>query len=130
MPQSSSALEERHAVFVVDDDPAVTHSLKFALELEGYTVVVFSLAADVLSAAFPESGCLLIDYKLPDMNGLDMLAKLRARGVTMPAVLITTAPGEALVRRAAAAGTPIVEKPFLSNALNQALDAMFERPHL
>ena len=39
---------------------------------------------------FPERGCLIVDYRLPGMNGLDMLSGLRARGTTMPAVLIVS----------------------------------------
>ena len=130
MAKNGTSLDQRRVVLVVDDDPAVLHSLKFALELEGYSVFVYRDAAEVLATAtFPAKGCLVIDYRLPDMNGVDMLAKLRARGVTTPAVLITSAPGEALVRRAAEADVPIVEKPLLGNTLNRALDAVFERTH-
>ncbi len=118
--------EERRKVFVVDDDPAVLHSLKFALELEGYLVSVYHDAAAVLAEVdFPEKGCLIVDYQLPGMNGLDMLKELRARGTRTPAVLIISRNSDALADRAAAANIPIVEKPLLGNALNQALDAAF-----
>jgi FixJ family two-component response regulator len=130
MTERGTSIEEKRDVFVVDDDPAVLHSLKFALELEGYSVSVYHDAAEVLArTAFPDRGCLIVDYKLPDMNGLDMLAKLRARGTTTPAVLITSAPGEALVRRAAEANVRIIEKPLLGNTLNKALDAVFDGTH-
>jgi len=127
MAGHSTSLEQRQEVVVVDDDAAVLHSLKFALELEGYSVSAYRDAAGVLArATFPERGCLIVDYKLPDMNGLDMLAALRARGTTTPAVLIATAPGEAVMRRAAAAHVSVVEKPLLGDTLNQAIAAAFD----
>ncbi len=128
MTKISTSIEERRDVFVVDDDPAVLHSLKFALELEGYSVSVYHDAAEVLAQAdFPERGCLIVDYKLPGMNGLDVLAELRARGTTTPAVLITSKPDEMLAHRAAAADVSIVEKPLLGDTLNQAIDDAFAR---
>jgi two-component system, LuxR family, response regulator FixJ len=51
------------------------------------------------------------------MNGLALVGKLRERGISMPAILITTHPSPALRQRAAAAGISIVEKPLLGNAL-------------
>jgi two-component system response regulator FixJ len=122
-----TSIEERRSVFVVDDDPAVLHSLKFALELEGYSVSVYHDADEVLAETdFPERGCLIVDYQLPGMNGLDMLAELRARGTTTPAVLVISGRNARLADRAAAANIPIVEKPLLGNTLNQALDAVFD----
>ena len=59
----------------------------------------------------------MIDYNLPDMNGLDLLAALRRSGVTLPAILITTNPNALIRANAAAARVPIVEKPLLGNAL-------------
>ena len=127
MAKHGTSLEEKRVVFIVDDDPAVLHSLKFVLELEGYAVFVYRDASEVLAAAtLSERGCLVVDYNLPDMNGMDMVAKLRARGITTPAVLITSDPGEALVRRAAEANIEIIEKPLLGNTLGKAIDAVFE----
>ena len=72
-------------VLVVDDDPAVCNSLKFALGLEGYRVRAFSDAAALLKAEdLPHSRCLVIDLKLPGMDGLELLDELRRRNVTAP----------------------------------------------
>jgi two-component system response regulator FixJ len=109
-------------VVVIDDDPAVLGALKFALELEGFSVAPYRSASEFLAQQMlPQSGCLVIDFKLPDMDGLDLLAQLRDRAVQLPAVLITSHPSQHLRRRASAANVPIVEKPLLGNALLDAI---------
>ena len=105
-------------VVVVDDDPAVLGALKFALELEGFSVADYRSGSELLAQSeLPQAGCLVIDFRLPDMNGLDLLAALRRSGVTLPAILITTNPSALIRANAAAAQVPIVEKPLLGNAL-------------
>ena len=77
-------------VLVVDDDEAVRDSLKFVLELEGLQVRLYAGAAQLLrDVALPTDGCLLVDYRMPDMDGLELVARLRARNVALPAILIT-----------------------------------------
>jgi FixJ family two-component response regulator len=61
------------------------------------------------------------------MNGLDLLAVLRARHVDLPAILITTQPNAALRRRAAQGGVHIIEKPLLGETLVQGVRAALER---
>jgi FixJ family two-component response regulator len=103
---------------VIDDDSAVLASLRFSLELEGFSVDAYRAGAELLAqATHPKSGCLVIDYNLPDINGLDLLAALRRSGVTLPAILVTTNPSAFIRGAAAAARVPIVEKPLLGNAL-------------
>ena len=110
------------SVIVVDDDPAVLAALNFALELEGFSVATYGSGSEVLvQSGFPKAACLIIDYRLPDMDGLNLLAALRSRGVELPAVLITSRPPDGLRRRAAAANVPIVEKPLLGSALIEAI---------
>jgi FixJ family two-component response regulator len=112
----------RSVVVVVDDDPAVLSALKFSLELEGFSVAAYRSGSELLAEpALPRSGCLVIDFKLPEMDGLDLLAALRRRNVRLPAILITSHPTAALRRRAAAETTPIVEKPLLGDALTNAI---------
>ena len=111
----------RPAVLLVDDDPAVTHAVQFSFDLEGLDVRSFSDAAGLLGADLPAQGCLVLDYHLPDMDGLELLERLRADGVRLPAVLMTTNPRMILKARAAAAGVPIIEKPLLTDALLTAV---------
>lgn len=109
---------ERPVIVVVDDDPAVCGSLKFSLQLEGFTVRTYFSGAEALRAADLGAGdCFVIDQRMPQMSGLELIAKLRERGIAIPAILIISQGSALLTARAAEAGVPIVEKPFLGNAL-------------
>jgi two-component system, LuxR family, response regulator FixJ len=113
-------------VLVVEDDPAVRNSLKFSLEIEGFTVLAYSGANEVLNEPeISDAACLIIDYQLPEMNGLEMLRHLRDRRVSAPAILITSHPSAAVRRRAAEAGVLIIEKPLLDNALVEGIHSAF-----
>ena len=105
-------------VIVLDDDLAVRNSLSFSLQIEGFSVRAYASGADLLEASeLPRFGCLVVDYFLPGMNGLDVLRKLRERMVTLPALLVTSHPSETVRKQAAQAGVTIVEKPLLGNVL-------------
>ena len=119
MPRSTSPPHEM--VLVVDDDPALLSALKFSLEVEGFAVRVFLSGEDLLDGPVPEAACLVIDYRLPAMDGLALVAELRLRRVNAPAILMTTNPTSAVQRQAIIAGLAIVEKPLLGNALAEAI---------
>jgi FixJ family two-component response regulator len=69
-------------VIVVDDDTAVRNSLKFSLEIEGFAVLAYRCAADLLdSSDLPDCGCFVVDQILPDMKGPDLIATLRKRRI-------------------------------------------------
>lgn len=105
-------------VILVDDDPAVARAIEFSFGLEGIRVSAYPDAAKALaSRRLSQAGCLVLDYQLPDMDGLQLLQRLRDGGVTAPAILITTHPKRAVLERARAAGAPIIEKPLLTDAL-------------
>ena len=106
-------------IVVVDDDTAVLNSFGFMLEAEGFEVRAFSDIGELLIAdSIHEANCLVLDYRMPEMNGFDVLRSLRKRQVAAPAILITTRSDKALVERALAAGfARIVEKPLLEDGL-------------
>jgi two-component system response regulator FixJ len=109
-------------VVIVDDDPAIRNSLAFLLKMEGLSVLAYASAAELLTnTSLDGTGCLVIDYKLPGMNGLDLLAELRRRHIAAPAILITTHPSAAVRERAAGAGTTLIEKPLLNDSLVQEI---------
>ncbi len=121
MKQASSA-PARSVVLVIEDDPAVRNSLKFALEVEGFFVQVYPTGTALLDKHdIPQSGCLVVDYKLPGMNGLDLLQLLRDRDVKLPAILITSHPTPAIRSRATSAGVRLIEKPLLNDTLFQCI---------
>jgi FixJ family two-component response regulator len=106
-------------VFVVEDDPDVLISLRFLLETEGFKVQTFASGPALLSASLPAPGdCLVIDYKMADMDGFDLIDHLRKRQVSAPVVMVTAYPGQTVTARAEACGVRhIVLKPHLEENL-------------
>jgi two-component system, LuxR family, response regulator FixJ len=129
MKQARSA-PARSVVLVIDDDLAVRNSLKFALEVEGFSVQVYPTGTALLEEDdIPKSGCLVADYHLPGMNGLELLQLLRERNVKLPAILITSHPTLAIRSRARSAGVHLIEKPLLNDTLFQCIrSALGEEP--
>jgi two-component system response regulator FixJ len=129
MDQLRTAETCKHIMLVVDDDAAVRSSLKFILEVEGFQVRVFASGQEQLNEErLPDPGCLVVDYHMPGMNGLELVAQLRDRHVLVPAILITPAPSQNLRDRAAAAGISIVEKPLLGSLLLDSIRKAFDEP--
>ncbi|MFS8036195.1 response regulator transcription factor [Xanthobacter sp. AM11] len=116
-------------VHIVDDDPAVCSSLKFALEIDGFSVCTYACSEDVLAANISRGGCMIVDYNMPGINGLDLLRELDRRDVHLPAFLITSNPALHVRRRANAQGVAIIEKPLLGNQLSEAVRDSFARSH-
>jgi len=116
-----SAMSSLHkpAVYVVDDDVGVLGSLRFLLETDGFEVRTFRSGAALLSAGPPtDVDCLVIDYKMPDMNGLDLVTLLRGNNISAPVILITGYPDENIAVRAATAGVGhVLLKPLLEDSL-------------
>jgi two-component system response regulator FixJ len=115
MPRSTTT----PVVYVVDDDTDVLGSLRFLLETDGFDVRTFRSGAALLNAiATGEVDCLVIDYKMPAMNGIDLASHLRNRGIDTPIILITGYPDENIAEKAAAAGIRhVVLKPHLEDSL-------------
>lgn len=109
-------------VLLVDDDPGLRLALEFRLAIDGFSVRTFgSGEALVEQRALPDDGCLILDWRLPGMNGLQTLRALRQRNLRLPAILITSNPGPELRAEASAADVPIVEKPLLTNELEDRI---------
>jgi FixJ family two-component response regulator len=112
-------------VYIVDDDPDVLSSLRFLFEIEGFKVKTFADGEQLLAAPQPQpQDCLLIDYKLGPLDGLEVIRLLRERNVTTPIVLITIYEG--LQKRAAALGVShVLQKPhFEENVVSRVETAM------
>ncbi len=116
-------------VLVVDDDAAVRSALKFALEAEGLKVRVYDSAAALLAeVVLPQHGCMVVDYHMPVMDGLELIDILRARQVGLPVILVTERVGKDLHLRAARSGVyRLLEKPLSGSALLDGIRAMLEQ---
>jgi FixJ family two-component response regulator len=123
MARFSEAQTSRPIVCIVEDDTDLLGALRFALQIDGYAVHTYASGEALLADADParQAACLVLDYLLPGLNGIDLLEALRRRGVTSPAILITTHPASLLRRRAAKLGVRIVEKPLFGENLARAI---------
>jgi two-component system response regulator FixJ len=113
----------RPCVLVLEDDAALLSALQFALEAEGYDVRTFSSQMQVLAGQdiVSSASCLVVDYRLSPLNGLEVFALLQSRGMKAPAILITSDPDSQCVEEAARLGVEVVEKPLLTDALSRKI---------
>jgi two-component system response regulator FixJ len=110
-------------VALVDDDLAVLDSWRLVLELEGYTVVAYSSAMAFLDDRTTDPACLISDYQMPCMTGLELAARLREEGSGIPILLITGSPSRAILARAALLGIDVLEKPAHERDVMKFIDA-------
>jgi DNA-binding response OmpR family regulator len=101
-------------VLLVDDDPEICQFLGMLLDLEGFTPLAVTSAAEALAAAERASpAAVLVDVAMPEMDGLEVCRRLRGRGLTAPILVVSARPGQALLQRAADAGADeFIRKPF------------------
>lgn len=111
-------------IFVVDDDPPVRQGLSRLLRSCGFDVATFSSAQEFLDDVSQEAklkGCLILDVKMPGMNGLDLQEKIKASGWSLPIIFITAYDDPRDREKALANGAvaflqkPLSEKDLLTN---------------
>ncbi|MCH7885971.1 MAG: response regulator transcription factor [Planctomycetes bacterium] len=112
-------MESKPTVFVVDDDSAVRHSLRWLLESAGLLVETFETAQAFLQAYHPERpGCLVLDVRMPGLSGLDLQDQLQAQHITLPIIIITGHGDVPMAIRALKGGAiDFIEKPFSEQLL-------------
>lgn len=110
-------------ILLVEDDDDVRRSLTMLLKSWGYTVEPYRSGVELLSLRqVPTGDCLIVDYKMPDLDGLALLKQLKASGVTLPAILITGFYSTSLEQRAKSTGfCKIIEKPMVNQVLQDTL---------
>ena len=118
-------MANKSVIHVVEDDEAMRDSLVELLEDGGYAVCAYTRAEELLArGAGIEPGCIVSDVRMPGMDGLTLLRRLKADGSTMPLVLITGHGDIAMAVTAMKAGAvDFLEKPFEADALLAALGA-------
>jgi two-component system, LuxR family, response regulator FixJ len=116
-------------VYIVDDDEAVRDSLSLLLQSKGYRVKSFESAPEFLvAAASLAAGCLIVDIRMPEMDGLTLQQRLVERGLDFALIVITGHGDVPLAVRAMKAGAvDFIEKPFTSEAILNSLGAACRR---
>jgi len=117
-----------NTVFIVDDDASVRDALGLLLGLHGYRTVFFANALSFLDAYNADwRGCLLIDIRMPGMNGLMLQKHLQEIECVIPVVIITGHGDVASAREAFRShAIDFLEKPFEEARLLKAIDEAFE----
>ncbi|WBO24288.1 response regulator transcription factor [Sphingomonas abietis] len=109
----------RTKLLLVEDDAGVRRSLQLLLRGRGYDVRAYATGRQMLADPRSiEAACLITDYRMDEMDGLDVLRGLRDQGWHQPAILITAHHAADLVRAAREAGfDTILEKPLQDHVL-------------
>lgn len=116
-------------VHIVDDDEAVRRSLAMLLGSFGLAAQTHDSAEAVLSSldSMPP-GCMVVDVRMPGMDGLELQEELSKRGCKLPVVVVTGHADVGLAVRAMKAGAvDFIEKPYSEGDVLQAVEAALER---
>jgi two-component system response regulator FixJ len=116
-------------VFVIDDDPAMRDSLDFLLGSAGFKVTLFDTAADFLDAhAGLRFGCLISDVRMPGIDGMDLLRRLKANASPLPVIIMTGHGDIPLAVEAIKLGAlDFIEKPFEDERLIGMIEAVLQQ---
>lgn len=114
-------------VYVVEDDDAVRDSLQLMLESVGHTVVPFASANAFLEAYDADlAGCLVLDIRMPGMNGMELQRKLNERNSILPIIFVTGHGDVPMAVEAMQQGaTDFVQKPYREQELLEKITHAF-----
>ena len=120
---------ERAIVHIVDDDELIRDALEGLFDTVGFGTQTYAAARDFLATSLADKlGCIVIDIRLPDMNGLDLQAKLGQIGVRLPVVMMTSYGDIPMSVRAMKRGAiDFLPKPFRDQDMLDAVIAAIER---
>jgi two-component system response regulator FixJ len=116
--------QETRVVHIVDDDEAVRRSVGFALKTSGFQVRLYESGSEILKEAPDlETGCILLDIRMPGMDGLEVQEALKSKGVTHAVIIMTGHGDVSLAVRAMKVGAiDFIEKPFEKALLLSAIE--------
>lgn len=122
-------MSEGKLVHIVDDEDAIRRSVGFMLKTSGYVVKTWTSGhAFLKEVRHAEHGCILLDVRMPEIDGLEVQRSLAERGVTMPIVIMTGHGDVSIAIQAMKAGAvDFLEKPFEKAALLGAIEESFRR---
>ncbi len=122
---------EEDIVYVIDPDEAVHDALTILLSAGGTRVVCYANAEAFLDSSFVHSamrGCVLAEANLPGMGSLALLRQLRARGVDLPVVILTSTFNRDIADQVLKAGAvEVIEKPLVHGQLLNRLHCLAHR---
>ena len=118
-------------VHLIDDDADVRDSLAFLLSTADINAVTYESAERFLAVAEGARGCVITDIRMPDIDGMELVTRLKSMGVDLPIIVITGHGDVPLAVEAMKAGVrDFIEKPFddevILGAVRQALKARAE----
>jgi len=109
-------------ISVVDDDDAVRESLRGLIRSFGFAVDTFASAEDFLGSDLNRTRCLILDVRMPGMNGVELHRQLKANHWKIPVIFITAHENEAGKAQALSEGAvDYLIKPFSEEALMKAI---------
>ena len=116
--------DELRLVHLVDDDEAIRRSAGFMLKMSGFQVRTYESGVELLKeGAKLEPGCILLDIRMPGMDGLEVQAALTEKGVTLPVIIMTGHGDVSLAVQAMKAGAvDFIEKPFEKAVMLSAIE--------
>lgn len=122
-------MSETRLVHLVDDDDAVRRSAGFMLKTSGFEVRIYESGSELMKSARDLSpGCILLDIRMPGMDGLEVQQALRDQGITLPVIIMTGHGDINLAVRAMKAGAvDFIEKPFEKTVLLHAISEGLSR---
>ena len=122
-------MTDNKLVHIVEDEDAIRRSASFMLKTSGYSVQTWASGAAFLKEVrHAAEGCVLLDVRMPEMDGLEVQQALLDRGVTMPVIVLTGHADVSIAVRAMKAGAvDFLEKPFEKVVLIAAIEAAFDR---
>lgn len=115
-------------VHIIDDDAAMRDSLGFLLQVNRIPYRVFESAVAFLEALPEDGGCVLTDVRMPEMNGIEMVRRLKEQGYRAPVIVMTGHADVPLAIEAMKAGVvDFIEKPFDEDLLLSAIRTALEQ---
>ena len=116
-------------VHLVDDDEAIRRSASFMLKTSGFQVKTYASGVELLKDAKElQPGCILLDVRMPEMDGLQVQAALQERGIGYPVIVMTGHGDVSVAVQAMKAGAvDFIEKPFEKAVLLSAIEEGFCR---
>lgn len=122
-------MQDKRLIHLVDDEEAIRKSAGFMLRTVGFEVRTYASGVEFLKLArTAETGCVLLDVRMPELDGLQVQSEMAQRGINMPVVVLTGHGDVTLAVQAMKAGAvDFIEKPFEKASLLEAIDRGFAR---